>query len=39
VSAALEEAIAARKNVEQQVKAAQQSVREAEAAYKKVGAR
>jgi hypothetical protein len=40
VSAALEEAVAARKSVEQQFKAAQQALREAEAAYKqKVGAR
>jgi len=40
VSAALEEAAAARKNVEQQVRAAQQAVRDAEAAYKqKVGAK
>lgn len=34
VSAALEEAAAVRKNVEQQFKSAQQAVREAEAAYK-----
>ena len=40
VSAALDEAAAVRKNVEQQVKSAQQAVRDAEAAYKqKVGAR